>query len=589
MRDQNFATAAKALPSAIRRWFIGLLMLTVFGGASVAWAQSAPPIIFFTDLDSAPNSGGESVSGFSGAYVTLYGNFFGATQGASTVTFNGANCLRVVSWGVAWQWYQRTVVQLGSSCPVGSGNFVVTVNGQASNGVPFTVRSLGSNHIYFTATSGSDSNAGTFASPLRTIVGCKNKLNPGDICYIMGGVVQSAQDNFGAALDVEASGSAGLPLALGSYPGATPQPSVNAAAGVQYGIRVPNIGISPTYWTFFGIQVVEGGGDRGFNIRGSNWRVTGINLQCPNFNAQAGCFEADQADHVYFYGNEVTNTGMAGGSQKMAHAVYFSTDSNSIWAAWNHIHDNTTCRCMQFHSSPLGGSTGQDQYDLHVHDNMLHGDFCDGINFATVDPSKGTVEAYNNLIYHVGTHLSSDGGGDFSCIVNPAIVNTGSTPPATPPIQVYNNTCYDVGSVGSADTNGVHGAIGNTTPPNMLLNNNIFQQLSGELYLQTAGTRATGLSGSTNDWFGVGSPPSMFTSSLNVDAQFVSPGSDFHLQSTSPMIGKGITSWSGGTSPVYDIEGKPRSNPPSVGAFEFSAGSVVQRPNPPTNLSVTVQ
>src|SRR5215471_1608141 len=139
MRKQNrkIATGQEAhakgamLQSSIRSWasrisvgsVILLLALVILAGAQRADAQTQPPQIFFTDLDSAPNSGGESVSGFAGAYVTLYGNFFGATQGSSTVTWNGLNCLRVVSptgsyngWGSSYFWYQKIIVQLGSSC-----------------------------------------------------------------------------------------------------------------------------------------------------------------------------------------------------------------------------------------------------------------------------------------------------------------------------------------------------------------------------------------------------------------------------------------------------------------------------------------
>ncbi len=115
-----------------------------------AYAQTPGPRIFFTDLTSGPNSGGEAVGGFSGAYVTVYGNNFGSSQGSSTITLNGSACLRVVSWGAPHLWYQKIVAQLGGSCT--SGDFSVTVNGMLStvgsvnlNGAPtnpaaFTVR-----------------------------------------------------------------------------------------------------------------------------------------------------------------------------------------------------------------------------------------------------------------------------------------------------------------------------------------------------------------------------------------------------------------------------------------------------------------
>src|SRR5215472_3422932 len=144
------------------RWSGLLLLLIVLAGALPVRAQTQPPVIFFSDVDSGPNAGGESVSGFSGTYVTLYGLFFGGSQGSSTVTWNGLNCLRVIGpsgtysgWGTPYLWYQKIVVQLGSACSAGTGNFVVTVNGKSSNGILFTVRS---GNIFCVSTSGSDSN-----------------------------------------------------------------------------------------------------------------------------------------------------------------------------------------------------------------------------------------------------------------------------------------------------------------------------------------------------------------------------------------------------------------------------------------------
>jgi len=103
------------------------LPLTLLLAVSFASAQQSAPALFFTDLTNGPNTGGETVSGFSGVYVTLYGNFFGTTQGTSTVTWNSQNCLHVVTWGTSWLWYQKIVVQLGFSCTAGSGNFVVSL------------------------------------------------------------------------------------------------------------------------------------------------------------------------------------------------------------------------------------------------------------------------------------------------------------------------------------------------------------------------------------------------------------------------------------------------------------------------------
>jgi len=75
-----------------------------------------------------------------GTTVTIVGSFFGSTQGTSTVTFNG-----VAATPSSW-----SDTSIAVPVPAGSitGNVVVTVNGVASNGMPFTVTSgkLTSNH-----------------------------------------------------------------------------------------------------------------------------------------------------------------------------------------------------------------------------------------------------------------------------------------------------------------------------------------------------------------------------------------------------------------------------------------------------------
>src|ERR1700746_1875851 len=97
MRDKGFKISeGETSVMQIRLRAILFLAALLLAGASSVRAQSPPPRLFFTDLDSGPNSGGESVGGFAGAYVILYGNFFGSSQGSSTVTWNGLNCLRVV-------------------------------------------------------------------------------------------------------------------------------------------------------------------------------------------------------------------------------------------------------------------------------------------------------------------------------------------------------------------------------------------------------------------------------------------------------------------------------------------------------------
>jgi RHS repeat-associated protein len=71
-------------------------------------------------------------SGAVGASVTITGTNFGATQGASSVTFNGTAATSITSWGAT---------SIVATVPTGAttGNVVVTVSGMSSNGVPFTL------------------------------------------------------------------------------------------------------------------------------------------------------------------------------------------------------------------------------------------------------------------------------------------------------------------------------------------------------------------------------------------------------------------------------------------------------------------
>ena len=591
-----------------------MLMIVVgliTGLTTRAEAQTQPPQLFFTDLDSGPNAGGENVSGFAGAYVTLYGNFLGASQGSSTVTWNGQNCLRVLGatgayggWGSAYFWYQKIVVQLGSSCTPGTGNFVVTVNGNASNGLPFTVRSNG--HQYFVATSGSDNNSGSVSSPFATIPKCKNAMVAGDVCYVQNGVSATAQDNYSAALELETSGSAGNAIAFVVYPGAT---ATIGNSSLSYGLRVPNINISVSYITVAGFsftptqEAMDASGN-GPSNPSTNWRVIANNFQCPTADGEEGCFTTHEQTFMQFLGNETTNTGVVSAS-KQQHAVYFSSDTNHVNVGWNYIHDNRSCRAIQFHSSPLGGGgasdpTGHNQFDLSVHDNVIHDDPCDGINFATVDPSQGKVEAYNNVIYHVGIGPSPADGdsGDYSCIYMAYITNTGPVGGGT--VEIYNNTLYDCGQfVASFANNGSFNIGGGETSLLVHIRNNVMYQLGSEPFGNGGGWNSTYVSGSNNLTFSAGgqSVPSILTGNIVSDPLFFGASiGNFHLQTTSPAIDAGLTISGSNTYNNYlpwngnpmDHDGvlRPQGANYDVGGYEFFTGSA-NRPAPPTNVAAT--
>ena len=89
--------------------------------------------LFFSDLTSGPNSGGQSGKG---AYVTVFGNGFGDTQGASTVTIGGGTADNYPIWTKT-----KITFQLGGSAK--TGDVVVHVVGKGdSNALPTAVSQI---------------------------------------------------------------------------------------------------------------------------------------------------------------------------------------------------------------------------------------------------------------------------------------------------------------------------------------------------------------------------------------------------------------------------------------------------------------
>src|SRR5947209_15917801 len=118
------------------------LIVLLFLTPAVFFGQSAPPSLFFSDLESGPNTGGQNNNG---VWVTIWGKGFGATQGTSTVTVGGGAVASYPLWSDG-----KIIFQLGAAAKTGS--IIVNVPGiGASNGLPFTVRP---GNVFFVATTG---------------------------------------------------------------------------------------------------------------------------------------------------------------------------------------------------------------------------------------------------------------------------------------------------------------------------------------------------------------------------------------------------------------------------------------------------
>jgi hypothetical protein len=353
--------------------------------------------------------------------------------------------------------------------------------------------------------------------------------------------------------------------------------------GQEFAVRTPAISGGPfSYWTLAGF-VLRGNNESLDLVQVTNWRIVANDMSCPTGDGETACLATENASNLTVLGNNVHDSG-AIGSSKTYHSIYFSTDSNHIEVGWNVIANNHSCRGIQFHST---GSNNQ--FDLNVHDNLIHGQVCDGINFATIDPSKGPVLAYNNIVYSVGLGPDPpDGGSNYSCIYSPGITNAG--PVGTGTAQIFNNTLYDCGPWGVSAGSGAAGAISvQGGSPHVQFVNNIIVTLPGEINLGSS-TDTTLISGShnlfgnvVNGLPGAGAGIPQFTSNITADPKFAGAAvANFHLLSGSPAIDGGVT------PPVlitHDFDGNPR---PSGAAFDVGAFEAVSAPpaapNPPTNL-----
>ena len=352
---------------------------------------------------------------------------------------------------------------------------------------------------------------------------------------------------------------------------------------------------APDYWVIAGL-VLRGQNEALTPYGSTGWRVAGNDMSCPNGNGESGCFEANLFTNAKFYSNNVHDTGTAGASDQYQ-GVYFSTDSNHLDIGWNTIANVQGCRGLQINSSPLcspscgsGDTTGFNQYDIRIHDNLIHDTQCDGIVLATVDPSQGAVQVYNNIIYNAGKGPATpEGGGNFACVYAAGYTNNG--PAGGGVVQVFNNTLYDCGAMNQPGSSGGVENGGNNPSLSIQAVNNIIDQPPGQSYIvswigngYSTSDGGAAITGSNNLFFGNGTAPAGFSASLNADPQFVDVADhDFHLLAASPARNAGVN-----TGLATDFDGNARRGIFDLGALSFQAAGVVSiQCNPPAIYAST--
>jgi len=510
---------------------LGLALVLPVGAA-------AQPRLLFTDLESGPVTGGALDLG---VFVTLYGEGFGAAQGGSTVTFGGVPAARYVSWqqDAGARDLDRIVVQPGAGAP--SGNIVVTVGGQASNALPFTVRA---GNIYFVdQATGNDGNPGTHAQPWATLWRPRQTLVAGDTVYVRGGTFTELDPELPGwdtllFLDTSlgVSGTAAAPIAYLGYPGDPPL-LVNPAA--RRGIYLNQDGGPLSYYVIGNVRFGEM--EEAILVTGIGQRVVGNDLQDGGIGDKVGIFGDTSAIEVL--GNRLIANGVPPTKYYAIYVQGFGVNED-IEIGWNEIRDQEG-RSIQVY----GHLAGDFVDDLRIHDNLLAGS---DLNNLLLGGSDGGTEILGNVSV-TGNVIAGARGAEGLRINDP----NGT-------VVIDNNTLYGnaVAQIYLEEAGAGH----------VTLRDNILVAQAGQQYYEfDAGSSPASFVPARNLVFGGGACEPWDTGCVNADPLFVG-AADFHLQDASPAIDAGVA-----TSAARDHDGVPR---PQGAAFDLGAFESLTPPEP---------
>ena len=346
----------------------------------------------FSDLTSGPNSGNSDAfqsetAGKDGVIVLVWGMNLGKSQGSSKVVANGAEAAKVYYWGPAKPPYspadlhaqrmQMVIFKVSSQAKDGAGGISVTVDGQPSNTLPFTVRS---GRIFFVVANGDDKKGdGSWSKPWATMPRAVKGMAAGDTTYVCDGVKQATEDTERRRGQSFAQRPTRQALRFVAYPGATVSIGNDK---LEFGFRHWLSGYGSTHdWV---ARQVQRAGDSDAMVLNTGFRIVGNYITAPTGSAPSGAIEGSGND-LFVLGNEVTKVGRPVRS-KLYHPIYISSDRSNSGPrkpaeanreiAWNYIHDNAANRGINIYSE---GSSTAYMSGHKVHDNFIINQVGDGM------------------------------------------------------------------------------------------------------------------------------------------------------------------------------------------------------------------
>jgi parallel beta-helix repeat protein len=412
-------------------------------------------------------------------------------------------------------------------------------------------------NAYYVSASGSDSNAGTSVSPWKTIQKAANTLNAGDTVIVTAGT-------YNERISISRSGSSGKPITFLTQ-GTVLTEGFNISASY---INVSAFQIANTP----GTSATDRSNGSGFYLSGSNNVISGNTIQ--NSTA-AGIYFTGSSNNSTVSGNRITYAVECGiyiqgsGNLIVSNDISHTRDVNGSDAdGVRFFGSGNTVRQNYIHDIMLSDSPGQSP---HIDAFQTWGPATNYVfeqNLVDKSPSQnqaftiegltqpvGNIMIRNNVFITRGTGYEPDvNAGDVGLVTNVSVI--GNTMAAVNGSVEYAVWLFQNLSGAVVKDNAIYNH-GNSSVP----------------YIQVdAG--ASGLDIGFNSVYtsnGVAPQGSAYSGDLwMVNPLFVNvSGGNFHLQSTSPLIDRGMNL--SGLTNDYDGTARPFGLLTDMGAFEFHA------------------
>ncbi len=224
--------------------FILFILIFLFFSFQSTFADS--PILLFSDMESAPNSGWSSSELNKWASVTIWWRNLWDTRWTSYITVNWVDLKSDSDYAVWWEYwptpfYQKITFWLNDTMPDWPWEITVTINWEKSNPLPFTIRAW---RIFFV--SNGTNWDGSIDNPFKNYSLTKYwvlqpSLKEWDILYYRGWIYTQAQygaNSFIRINDPALNTSKDMPFSLIAYPWEKPL--------IQY--------YGNTFWSAFSMQ-----------------------------------------------------------------------------------------------------------------------------------------------------------------------------------------------------------------------------------------------------------------------------------------------------------------------------------------------